>query len=207
MKGRLAGWIALLGLAVACLLQIGRAGDRVTASRVLQRVEQSTVLLGQQGRLTAQELRLNIQELLDAMELAPDDVRLRLALGGQYLLLNHPQQAVKTYREALAVEARPELYLNLGRAQQAAGDLEGARASYQAAALLNPLVRRAIPAELRPADPRALARKQAERAEKKAERQRQKKLERQRLKKEKRRQERLERQRQQGGGEPEPPTG
>jgi tetratricopeptide (TPR) repeat protein len=138
--------VALVALAVAG--QAVRAGHRLEANRILHQVEQVSVAAA--GRAPAALFWANVKLLARARRLDPADARIPLAIGGQYLLLGRPKEALEAYREALAVEPRPEIYLNLGRAQAAAGDPEAARESFRRAALLDRRMRPAIPQEFQP---------------------------------------------------------
>ena len=148
VSGRALAWslVALLALAVAG--QVVRAGHRLEANRILHQVEQVSVAAA--GRAPAALFWANVKLLARAQRLDPADARIPLAIGGQYLLLGRPEEALEAYREALAVEPRPEIYLNLGRAQAAAGDPEAARESFRRAALLDRRLLPAIPREFQP---------------------------------------------------------
>lgn len=137
---------ALLALALAG--QAVRAGRRLEANRILHQVEQMSLLAA--GKAPAALFWTHARMLDRARGLDPADSRIPLALGSQYLLLGRPEEAAAAYREALAVAPRPEIYLNLGRAQASLGDLEGARESFRRAVVLDPGHRRLVPRELRP---------------------------------------------------------
>jgi Flp pilus assembly protein TadD len=54
--------------------------------------------------------------------------------------------AIAAYRRAAALEPHPEIYLHLGDALLAAGELEEARRNYRIALLLDPWLRSSVPA-------------------------------------------------------------
>ena len=108
-----------------------------------------SVLAGAATSRAAPLFWANLKLLQNAERLAPADSRLALARGSQFLLLDRPREAAAAYREALAVEARPEIYLNLGRALAAAGDRQAAAESFHRAETLAPWLSSRVPAELR----------------------------------------------------------
>jgi tetratricopeptide (TPR) repeat protein len=87
--------------------------------------------------------------LRQARRLDPSEVGVLVALGGQYLLLGQPEPAIATYREALALEPRPETYLNLGMALFEAGRPEEARAAFETAVRLAPRLASRVPPGMR----------------------------------------------------------
>lgn len=149
MRGRrLAAWALVALLAAALGWQVLRSQRLLRANLVLRQVEQLTVAAA--GRVPAALYWENIEEIERARRLDPADSRLPLALGGQYLLLGRPEEAIEAYREALAIEPRPEIYLNLGRAHVMAGDRKEARRSFRNAVLLDRTLRRLVPDGYRP---------------------------------------------------------
>lgn len=150
MKGRLLFWPLLAVLLAALLAQGHRFGDRLTASSTLRQAELLSLQatrMGEQGRGL---LRLNLQALRRARQRDGAEVGIPMAMGSIHRLLGNPQAAADAYREALALEPRPEIYLNLGLAQSEAGDLDAARASFAKAVALSPTLRREVPRALRP---------------------------------------------------------
>lgn len=151
--------LALAALvAVACLWRFDRAGDQLAASLTLARVQGETQAMLATGRIYPQILRDWTGRLRAAREADPAEAALPLAEGSLHLLARRPEAAAKAYRDALALEPRPETWLNLARAQQALGDAEGAAESYRKALLLAPHLRDEIPEEVRRAVRRARSR-------------------------------------------------
>ncbi|MEM7481457.1 MAG: tetratricopeptide repeat protein [Acidobacteriota bacterium] len=142
--------LVLLLLVLTLVFQVVRTRNLLEASRLLHQVEQVSVSLAASGRANPAIYWNHVEFMEMARGLNPVDSRILLAEGSQYLLLGRPEEAVEVYRRALEIEPRPEIYLNLGRAEAAAGQLEEARESFRRAAALDPRNWRLIPQELRP---------------------------------------------------------
>lgn len=147
MNGRLLAWPLLLLLALALAGQTIRWDDRLTANRALRGIEALTAAAVRVGR--ADVLRANIESLRRMEKRDPLEVGLPLARGSQHLLLRQGQAAISAYEEALKLEPRPEIYLNLGRAQALEGRIEEARQSFRTAVQLSPRLAPEVPAEYR----------------------------------------------------------
>lgn len=111
-------------LAAAALLAVALVGaallarDRLDASRMLRSVEARTMQVlpaagTPRGRAV---LESNLRVLAEARRRDPAEVGVLVARGSQYLVLGRGEPAAAAYREALALEPRPETHLNLGRA-------------------------------------------------------------------------------------------
>jgi tetratricopeptide (TPR) repeat protein len=144
MNGRRLVWPLVLLLGLALVGQTVRWRDRMTASRILNTVERRTLT----ARRTS-ELRKNIQQLREAGRLDPLEVGIPLARGSQHYLLRQPQAAIDAYEEALKLEPRPEIYLNLGRALELAGRTDEARRAFDLALRLHPPLWPEVPVEYR----------------------------------------------------------
>lgn len=151
MKGRLLGLVALALTLVALGLQTGRLGDRMRASVALRQAELTTLATARMGARGRPLLQGNLRLLRRAAELDPQEAGIPLAAGSLHLLLDNPLAAIGAYERALALEPRPEIYLNLGRAQARAGKLEAARESFALAVQADRRLRRQVPEPLRPA--------------------------------------------------------
>ena len=141
---------ALLGLALAVALggQTVRLRDRLLANRLLRQVQGLTVAAANAGRLSSGLVAANLAALRRAAELDPTDVQILTTRASQFMLLERPQAALAAYQEALALEPRPEIYLNIARAYLAAGDMPRAQATFERARRLDPQL--AARTELRP---------------------------------------------------------
>lgn len=138
MKGRLLVWPLLLALAVALLGQTARWRARGAAGRILHQVEALTVAAVNAGRAPGYLLLGNLEALRRAAELDPLEIGIPIARGSQHYLLRNYRAAIDSYEEALALEPRPEIYINLGRAHDRAGDAEEARRNFRLGLRLSP---------------------------------------------------------------------
>lgn len=107
--------LLVTGLVVAFAFQIDRARDRLEANRALATVEARTTAAASGERIPVAVIAENLRLLREAREQNPADGRIPLAQGGLYLIRDRCEPAVPIYREALELEPRPEIYLNLGR--------------------------------------------------------------------------------------------
>ena len=119
-------------------LQVRRAVDLLQADRILKEVETLTAQGLSAQRVPAAMLLYNVSRLAEAERLAPASASIRLAKGSQYLLLGKMDAAIEAYEAALRLEPRPEIYLNLGRAQWRSGLESAALKNFEIAARLNP---------------------------------------------------------------------
>ncbi|MFP3941489.1 MAG: O-antigen ligase family protein [Thermoanaerobaculia bacterium] len=150
-RGRvLAGALALAALA-ALGFQIDRATDRLGASKRLRVAKVMSREVSRSGRAPRPVVAGNLRVLREARRLDPSDVGILVALAGQYMLLERPEAAVDAYREALELEPRPEICLNLGNALLATGRRSEAREAFQAAIRLAPRLRQQVPPGMRQA--------------------------------------------------------
>lgn len=147
MNGRLLAWPLLLLLALAFAGQTIRWDDRLTANRALRGIEALTAAAVRVGR--GDVLRANIESLRRMEKRDPLEVGLPLARGSQHLLLRQGQAAISAYEDALKLEPRPEIYLNLGRALALEGRTEEARQNFRIAVRLSPRLAPEVPAEYR----------------------------------------------------------
>lgn len=145
MTGRqLFPWLLAI-LLIALGWQTLRASDRITASRLLARVESRTVAAIQARHAPSTMFAEHLQWLDQAARLDPLEVGVPMARGTQFLLLRRPDDALAAYRAAAALEPRPEIDLNIGRALLQKGDRDQARAAFARAVQLNPRLRDELP--------------------------------------------------------------
>jgi Flp pilus assembly protein TadD len=147
VKGRVLVWPVLAVLVLGLSGQTIRWRHRLLASRALREVELLSMAAVSSGRASPQIMAGNLQALRRAAPLDPVEVGIPIARGTQYLLLGRNDAAVQSYAEALALEPRPEGYLNLGRVQWLAGRKEEARRSFATAVRLDPRLASEIPRE------------------------------------------------------------
>jgi tetratricopeptide (TPR) repeat protein len=145
LKGRVFFALLAPALAMCLFLQWHRGMDRIQASVLLRQVEGRTLQAAAAGALSEELLRSHLQALRRASELDPSEAGILTARGSHFLLLGRPEAAAETYRQALALEPRPEQYLNLGRALVAMGRTEEADEMFAIAVRIDPRLRRQIP--------------------------------------------------------------
>jgi tetratricopeptide (TPR) repeat protein len=122
-----------------------RVRDRIEASRLLAQVEAQTIAAVQARHAPSTMFVQHLQWLDRAQQLDPLEIGIPIARGAQYLLLRQADPAIAAYREAAALEPRPEIDLNLGRALLMRGDKDGARLAFARAIALNPTLRNEVP--------------------------------------------------------------
>ncbi len=129
--------LAASALVVAALVAQGARAQRLLgASRRLHTVEVTSMRAAQLGARRAPILEANLAVLRDAQRMDPAEVGIPLARGSVLYLLGRLEPAIAAYREALRLEPRPEIYLNLGRALRAHGEVaEGEQALARAVRL------------------------------------------------------------------------
>jgi tetratricopeptide (TPR) repeat protein len=88
--------------------------------------------------------RRNITALMPCMRPGCRDVSLYMMVAANDRVLGRYDEAIRLYREALRLDHRPELYVNLGAAEAAAGDRIAARNDMVRAGLFSPWIVQAI---------------------------------------------------------------
>jgi cytochrome c-type biogenesis protein CcmH/NrfG len=142
-------WLLVLVALAALGFGSLRGRDRWQASRTLSTVERISLQMIQSGKATVPALLANAKALERAERQDPANVAIILSRGSQYLLLNRPGSAIEIYEQALALEPRPEVYLNLGRAYWLLGRKGRAQTLFAQAIRLDPFLAGQIPASLR----------------------------------------------------------
>jgi tetratricopeptide (TPR) repeat protein len=146
VKGRTLGGLLTLLLLLALAGQTVRWRDRMTASRLLANAEALTLGVAA-GQIPPGALADNLAALRRAAALDPVQVGIPIARGSQYLLLGRAEPAEQAYLEALRLEPKSEIYLDLGRAQWLAGRREEALRNFELAVRLDPRLVRVLPGE------------------------------------------------------------
>lgn len=147
---RLLAWLAAGAAALALVFQTERAFDRLEASKSLRVVEVMSERMARTGQAPRELVSGHFRILDNAHRRDPSEVGVLVARGGQYALLGRSEVAVRAYREALALEPRPETWLNLGKVLVAAGREEEAREAFAKAVLIDPRLRSQVPEAMRP---------------------------------------------------------
>jgi tetratricopeptide (TPR) repeat protein len=149
MKGRLLVWPLTAALALALAGQTVRGLARLKAGRLLAGVEARTMAVVSQGSAPRGLLGANLDALRQAAALDPAAVDIPIARGAQYLVFGDPGPAIESYAAAAALEPKPEIYLNLGRAELMARHPEEARHNFSLALRLDPHLASLVPPEMR----------------------------------------------------------
>jgi len=153
LRGRTVVWLLLPLLIAALALQGRRYSHQWRAARILRAVEVVTLQMVRSGRGNPGLLWRHVRLLEEAARLDRANVGIPLAEGSQYRLLRRYDEAQDAYRRALALEPRPEIWLNLGAAEAAAGEEQAARESFLNAVKLDPRMRSQVPEPYRGALP------------------------------------------------------
>jgi len=149
MKGRILVWPLMAVLALALAGQTVRWRSRMQAGRLLAQVETLTMVAARQGKAPRGLLQANMEALRRAAILDPVEVGIPIARGSQHLLFGSTDAAIEAYRAAAALEPRPEIYLNLGRAEWLGHHPEEAKRDFATAVRLDPRLAAVIPPEMR----------------------------------------------------------
>ncbi len=149
MKGRILAWALATLLGIALLAQTDRWRDRVLASRLLRQVEILSNQALAAGRAPRGLLAANLEALRRAAALDPVEIGIPIARGSQFLLQGSPRSAIESYREAEALEPRPEIHMNLGQALLMTGEIEEARRQFALGVRLDPQLAAEVPAAAR----------------------------------------------------------
>jgi len=148
IPGRLLVWPVMVVLALALAGQTARWRQRALAGRLLHQVELLTLSAVSSGKAPRGLLPYNLAALRRAAALDPLEIGVPIARGTQYLEFGSPQEAIESYQAAAALEPRPEIYLNLGRAYLRAGQLAQARRNFRLALRLSPNLAPLVPPEM-----------------------------------------------------------
>lgn len=145
MSGRWLAWLLAVALTLALVGQTVRWRNRIAAGRLLHRVETLTLAAARRGSAPRGLLGANLEALRRAGALDPLEVGVPIARGTQHLLFGDPEAALEAYRAAAALEPRPEVYLNLGRAALAAGRTAEAQRWFALSIRLDPRLAASVP--------------------------------------------------------------
>jgi len=139
-RSRLLALVASALVVAALVAQGARAQRLLGANRRLHAAEVTSLRAAQLGARRGPLLEANLAVLRDAQRMDPAEVAIPLARGSVLYLLGRLEPAIAAYREALRLEPRPEIYLNLGRALRAHGEVAEGEREMARAARLDPLL-------------------------------------------------------------------
>ena len=83
-------------------------------------------------------VRRNLQDLEPLRETCPTEVRVPMLMGANHEIAGRPEDALRSYREALAIEQRPEIYVAIAVQQIQTGRVDEAIDNYVTAARFDP---------------------------------------------------------------------
>ena len=132
--GTIAAWAAAMPLLVVLCVRPLRCNtiDSTIKKRTLALAE----MWGAPIR-ASEGARLNLERLAPCLPRCTNVNRLMVAAANERIL-NHPEQAIAYYQQAMRYDRRPELYFNLGEAQAEAGRNQEAIQNLFTACLFNP---------------------------------------------------------------------
>jgi len=125
----LGAWALLRFVYVPCQCNAG-----VTAADLGSGLAEETA--GDYDRLL--RARRNLELLAGLRERCATDVRVPMLTGANLELLGRPDDALASYGDALKIDQRPEIYVEMARLQLQLGQTDAAVSSYVAAARFNP---------------------------------------------------------------------
>jgi Flp pilus assembly protein TadD len=145
MKRNLPAAIAVALLLALALWRVDGARRQLRASHLVAAVERRTAAALRQGKVPSAMFESHLAALREAAELDRGEIAIPIAEGSQYLLLGRAEPAIAAYRRALALEPRPETYLNLGKAMLLEGDSQRASRMFRKAVRLDPRLAKMVP--------------------------------------------------------------
>ncbi|MGZ5444405.1 MAG: hypothetical protein ACXWN1_20145 [Thermoanaerobaculia bacterium] len=88
--------------------------------------------------------RRNLERLKHLRDACPTQVRIPFLIGANKEIMERPEDALLSYRDALSIEQRPEIYIALAQIQIQLGQVDAGVESYVAAARFAPRIARRI---------------------------------------------------------------
>lgn len=135
--------VVLSLVASAALFLHGK--DRIGAQRLVRTVESLAMEGGRRGQMPPRVLDLGLDMLRQAEDLDPSLTSVKITRGGLFMVAGRQASAERTYQEALVMQNRAEIWVNLARLRLSHGDSEGALQAAQAAQSLGARVGRDLP--------------------------------------------------------------
>lgn len=136
MRRSLAAGLLAVGLALVAWGQLQAGLQRMRAHEIVFSVQQLAQAVAR-GEVPAHLLRGAVGRLREARELDPGSIEVVASQGDLFLLLERYEAARDAYLEALELEPRAEVYLNLAIAQAELGHRREARRNLRRAMRLD----------------------------------------------------------------------
>ena len=135
-------------IAILALLSIERACVRpYLANRTTKALMARTIMAYENRESTAGRAMAsaNLTRLREAERYAPRDIQTLMLQAGNYRALGQHERAAARYRAALAIEQRPEIYMNLAQTQLELMQFDEGIGSYVKAVRFDPFYVAQIP--------------------------------------------------------------
>lgn len=114
-----------------------------TVSRLTARTDAAERTAGDYERIV--RARRNLADLAGLRDSCPTQVRVPVLIGANQEVLGRLDDAAESYRSALEIEQRPEIYMALAKVQIQLGRIDDAVANYVTAARFAPPIVQWIP--------------------------------------------------------------
>ena len=114
-------------------------------SELTARTDATSQTSSDYGRL--QRARRNLDDLARLREECPTSVRVPMLMGANQELIGRVEDAERSYREALTIEQRPEIYMALALAQVQLGRVDDAVENYTSAVRFGPQIIDELPSD------------------------------------------------------------
>ncbi|MDA8017644.1 MAG: O-antigen ligase family protein [Thermoanaerobaculia bacterium] len=118
---------------------------RVGCQRLVQTAESLALESARRGAMPHRARELGLDMLRRAENLDPAEVAVPITRGGLFMVAGRTEAAERSYRAALDMENRPEIWINLARMRLSAGDRDAAIEAARTAQRLDSRVARKLP--------------------------------------------------------------
>jgi tetratricopeptide (TPR) repeat protein len=131
--------LALLVVAAALALiargVLPRIGCNLEKGRINREVRSFDRSGDEQTRMA--QARVNIAACRRCLDIYPEDFQLHMLMGANLRILDYSEEALQSYRRALEIAQRPEIYAQMAEIEIERGNPDAARALLRTAALFD----------------------------------------------------------------------